>query len=539
MKEYSPELQRKLEKALQVKAAHEHELFQFPGVHAVSVQPKTTQGVRTTEFAIVVYVAKKKSATELNRNEMIPSQIDGVPTDIVEMPLRVPSSGPDMDRNNYPRLLGGAMIHSDAMVNISGDINSTQRTITSENGTLGCIAINQNTTDPSKKAVALTNAHVLLDVARTVTHDNSAVGQPDTSSLCCKSIDHTFGHIDHDVVLIGADAATNPQPPQPTGVDAGFVTLDPEMQWSAEVIASGEGGSITTEQIAGAHPVGANEALFDMSSGSAVPIFAVHKRGARTKATTGWLVAIDATVHIPYASLDRQVTKDLKLFNQLEIQPQDPTKFFALEGDSGSVILNNSRQVVGLLYGVPRDTDPPSSTATACPIADVQTKLGVTVADSATFPGVQTVPKPGAAPHAFAELPAQPAVLRQRMAAARVELERTEIGREFDVALHRHFTEIRALVNNNKRTAAVWRRIGGPAWIGEALQCLLDHRRVFPQQLQGRSFSDCWSQLTAVLHRYGSAPLVEDLKKLGPELRAFAGRSYDELLAAWETQVAT
>jgi hypothetical protein len=203
------------------------------------------------------------------------------------------------------------------------------------------------------------------------------------------------------------------------------------------------------------------------------------------------------------------------------------------------VILNNSRQVVGLLYGVPRDTDPPSSTATACPIADVQTKLGVTVADSATFPGVQTVPKPGAAPHAFAELPAQPAVLRQRMAAARVELERTEIGREFDVALHRHFTEIRALVNNNKRTAAVWRRIGGPAWIGEALQCLLDHRRVFPQQLQGRSFSDCWSQLTAVLHRYGSAPLVEDLKKLGPELRAFAGRSYDELLAAWETQVAT
>ena len=534
MKEYSPELQRKLTKALQVKAAHEHELFQLPGVHAVSVQPKTTQGVRTTEFAIVVYVVKKKSATELNRDDMVPVQIEGIPTDVVEMPLRVPSNGaPDMDRNHYPRLLGGAMIHSDDMEHVS--IN---RGI-SQNGTLGCIAINQNTNDPSKKAVALTNAHVLLDVARTTTHDNAAVGQPDTSSLCCKSIDHTFGHIDQDVVLFGIDAATHPQPPQPTGMDAGFVTLDPEVQWSAEVIASGEGDSITTEQIAGAHPVGTNEALFDMSSGTAVPIYAVHKRGARTKATTGWLIAIDTTVHTPYKSLDEQVTKDLLLFNQLEIQPQDPTKFFAMHGDSGSVIVNSSHLVVGLLFGVPEDTDPPSSHATACPIADVQTKLGVTVADSAAFPGVQTVPKPSAAPHAFAELPAQPAVLRQRMEAARVELERTEIGREFDVALHRHFTEIRSLVNSNKRTAAVWRRIGGPAWIGEALQCLLDRRRIFPQQLQGKSFSDCWSQLTAILHRYGSVPLVEDLKKLGPELRAFAGRSYDELLAAWETQVAT
>src|SRR5690242_11239507 len=127
MKEYSPELQRKLEKALQAKAAHEHELFQLPGVHAVSVQPKTTQGVRTTEFAIVVYVVKKKSATELNREDMVPAQIEGVPTDVVEMPLRVPSNGaPDMDRNHYPRLLAGAMIHSDDMEHVSGNRGTSQ-----------------------------------------------------------------------------------------------------------------------------------------------------------------------------------------------------------------------------------------------------------------------------------------------------------------------------------------------------------------------------------------------------------------------------
>lgn len=542
MKEYSPELQRKLEKALQAKAAHEHELFQFPGVHSVSVQPKTIAHKRTTEFAIVVQVVKKKRARELGPGEAIPPFIEGVPTDVIESPMRralaLPST--DTDDNNYPHVLGGAQIQSDGMIKSSVTSSTSiaiNYTISFSKGTLGCVAINQATTDARKKAVALTNAHVLLDIARTTVHDGAAVGQPDTSSLCCKSLDHTIGHTDQDGVLVAFDESANPQS-RPTGVDAAFVTLDPETEWAAEVIASGEGDSITTEKIAGVHAVGQNEALFDFSSGSGVPIYAVHKRGIRTGLTKGWLIAITATYHTPYQSLDKSITKHLKFYNQLEIQPQDPTKFFSLQGDSGSVVLNDNHQVIGLLFSGPADTDPPTTTAGANPIGEVQTKLGVIVADSLAYPGIQKVPKSATA-HAFAELPAQPAVLRQRMAAARVELERTEIGREFDVALHRHFTEIRSLVNSNKRTAAVWRRIGGPAWIGEALQCLVDRRRIFPQQLQGKSFTDSWSQLTAILHRYGSAPLVEDLKKLGPELRVFAGRSYDELLAGWETQVAT
>jgi hypothetical protein len=76
--------------------------------------------------------------------------------------------------------------------------------------------------------------------------------------------------MDQDAVLIAVDETANPQPP-PTGVNAAFVTLDPETEWSAEVIVSGEGDSITTEKIMGVHPVGSNEALFDFSSSSAVP----------------------------------------------------------------------------------------------------------------------------------------------------------------------------------------------------------------------------------------------------------------------------
>ena len=540
MKRYPPEVQEKLAKALAVKAAHEAWLFALPGVHAVSVQPKTTKGIRTTEFSIVVQVVRKKAAHELAPGAAIPPVIDGVSTDVVEAPLRMPSAAPStaMDDSVYPHVLGGAEIVSDGMTRTSAGATQGQFTVSRAKGTLGCVAINQAATALDKKAVALTNAHVLLDVALTTTHDGAAVGQPDTSSLCCKSLDHTVGHVDHDVVLTGFDATTNPQP-APTGVDAGFVTLDPGVEWAAEVITGGEGDAITTEKIAGWHAVDGTEALFDFTSGSAVPIYAVHKRGARTEATQGWLVSIDTTAILPYKSLDESVTKTLKFANQLELQPADPSKFFALAGDSGSVVLNSKAEVIGLLYGVPADTDPPATHASACPIDEVQKRLGVVVADAATFPGIQTVPKLSSAPHAFADLPAARAVVRERMKAARAELGSTEMGQQLDSALHVHFHEIRSLVNTNKRAAAIWRRIGGRVWISEVLNCLMDRKRRFPAELRGRPLNDCLDQLAAVLRRYGSQGLVLDLGTFGPELRALGGRSYDDMLAAWRAPVAS
>jgi hypothetical protein len=540
MPQYSPEVQQALARVVQVKAAHEDELFKIPGVHRISVQPKRTGGVRTAEFAIVVNVIAKKQANDIGPGEFIPPVIDGVSTDVVETGPGVATTSPSTktDDSHYPHALGGAEIVSDGATRTFHEISSTQNAINTGKGTLGCIAINQAATDPSKKAVALTNAHVLLDVAITTTHDGSGVGQPDRSSKCCHSIDNTIGHVDHDVLVTGVDANSSPSSP-PTGIDAGFVTLDPGVQWSAEIIATGQGDSITTEKVAGPHTVDETEALFEFSGDTSTPIYDIHKRGIRTGATKGWLVSIDLTLKLPYVSVDGSVTKWLKFYHQLELEPQDSTKFFALQSDSGSAVLNSASQVIGLLYGVPSDTAPTTTSATACPIAEVQTGLGVLVADSVTYPVVQTVPKPAAAAHAVTNLPAGRANLRQGVETARAELTSTDLGRELDGAIHRHLREIRGLIDRNKRTAAVWRRIGGPAWIGEVLKCLLDRGRTLPAQLEGRSLGDCIGQLAAAFQRCGSQGLADDMKCFEPELRSLAGRSYDEVFAAWRTRAAT
>ncbi len=301
------------------------------------------------------------------------------------------------------------------------------------------------------------------------------------------------------------------------------------------MIASGEGGSITTEPVAGSHPVGATEALFDTST-PPKPIYAVHKRGSRTRLTTGWLVSISYSLSIT-VTLPDGTTKTIIFPNQLKIISQDNTLYFDDHGDSGSAVLNTAHQVVGLVKAASGLSNVATSFGAACPIADVQSTLGVVIADSATYPGMQTVPAAAAAAPAAA-LPASRAALHERMASVRVELSSTEVGRALDSALHRHFGELRSLVNGNRRAAAVWRRVAGPAWIGEALSCMMDRRRIFPSELEGRGLGDCIDRFARIVRRYGSQGLIADTRRCEPAIRALAGRTYDDMLAAWREAVA-
>jgi hypothetical protein len=535
---YPPEVQSAIDRAVAAKQAHEAALFKIPGVHGVSVEPKTVKGVRTAEFAVVVHVEHKAPVESLSPGEVIPPTLDGVSTDVIEAARAVLLAGgpDDQDTNHYATLVGGVAILSATNKSFDGSrSNSAPSGLIVGSGTLGCIAINTSATDPSKKAVALSNAHVLFKPSVSVKQTGAAVGQTEICSSCCKSFDHTIGHVDHDGVYNGYDSTTSPPSP-PNGVDAAFATLDPGVKWSAAVITSGEGGSITTEPVAGAHPVGAAEALFNTTTTPPTPIYPVHKRGSRTRFTSGWLISITYTSSID-TTLPDGTKKTLIFPNQLKIISQDNTLYFDDHGDSGSVVLNTSHQVVGLVRAAAGLGNVATSFGAACPIADVQTLLGVVIADATTYPGVQTVPPAPAAAPAVAALPASQAAMRERMAVVRAELTTTEVGQELDAAVHRHFGELRGLVDVNKRAAAVWRRVSGPAWIGEALSCMMDRRRRFPSELEGRSLNDCMDQFAQVLQRYGSQSLIADMRRYEPRIRALAGRTFDELLAALRESV--
>ncbi|MCZ0990403.1 hypothetical protein [Streptomyces diastatochromogenes] len=96
----------------------------------------------------------------------------------------------------------------------------------------------------------------------------------------------------------------------------------------------------------------------------------VKKRGKRTLVTYGFVVRLISSPFVP-------------AYDQMEISGAVPfVTLFAGGGDSGSVVLNSSNQVLGLLFAIPREDLGPGlgSGGLAMPIFDVQEALQVDIA---------------------------------------------------------------------------------------------------------------------------------------------------------------
>ncbi|MGF6877244.1 hypothetical protein [Paraburkholderia sp. MM5477-R1] len=127
------------ERVQEVKRAAQARLLVLPGVHGVGIGPKLVDGRPTGELAIKIYVIRKKPLTELTTEEIIPPEIDGVKTDIVEMD--VPTLHGD-DSKERPLILGTQTMAKNGRLT----------------GTLGFLA---HTVEPQPKLVAITCQHVV------------------------------------------------------------------------------------------------------------------------------------------------------------------------------------------------------------------------------------------------------------------------------------------------------------------------------------------------------------------------------------------
>jgi hypothetical protein len=75
-----------LDRIREVKRGAAARLHAIPGVHGVGVGGKIVGGKDTGELAVAVFVVEKRRREELPEGELVPSEIDGVKTDVVEMP---------------------------------------------------------------------------------------------------------------------------------------------------------------------------------------------------------------------------------------------------------------------------------------------------------------------------------------------------------------------------------------------------------------------------------------------------------------------
>lgn len=459
------------------KRAVEGDLLRLPGVHAVGLGGKVADGRPTGGIAVQVYVVHKRPGRELDPGQRIPSEIGGIPTDVVEMP--VPRRAAE-DLKEYNPLRGGIAIEGSGPPTATGE------------GTLGCFA---RTNDADRVVVGLTNSHVIG------ADENAPVRHPtafDCGECCATTV---IGRVLNAVDTLHVTESGLPDPPASgegslpvipmwdpprppyvdsavDQVDAAIFRLEPGTCWYADIEEINE--------VRGTHDLTFDEVR-------AVD-YQVRKRGRRTGLTFGEVIGIHLSGrHTPEGP--NEVAQPY--VDQLRIGGNN--NIFAAGGDSGSVVVNDANEVVALLWGAG------GTSALASPIRAVTTALNIEIATAEEPHVLNMVPGETACP-SLAMAGGGPLLSVHVPPASLARLPLLALAEGDGGRWVRSAEEVRQLIAANRRVAAVWRNNHGPV----VARCLLSDRPM-PADVGGRAVGACVERILRVLSRYGSAALRADV----------------------------
>ncbi|WP_151524518.1 hypothetical protein [Serinicoccus kebangsaanensis] len=297
----------------------EDELLALDGVVGVDIGEKISDGEPTGEMSIIVYVEEKRAPSRVAKSQKVPAEVGGVPTDVQELVIEL-QAGPGLyagdplsDTSKHSTIRGGISIGPARHTN-AGTGGAMVR-----DSTTGAVSI-------------LTNFHVAcVDTSWSAGESVLQPGRYDSGNPATDQV----GTLTRGVIS--------------EQVDGAVVRLDTDETWEDEVVDIGAVGGSTAATVG----------------------MAVQKRGRTTEHTHGEVVSVDATVTLDYGNGVGVRT----LRHQVSIRPASGTARFSDRGDSGSVVMNGSRQVVGLLFAGARD----GSLTFANPIASVLSEMQVSL----------------------------------------------------------------------------------------------------------------------------------------------------------------
>lgn len=306
-----------IDEMVKVKRSVEDDLLARPGVTGVAVGYREVGGKRTDEIVIRVYVEAKRPAGDLSSGDLIPAEIQGHRTDVIE--AQAPTHTALTDRVR-PLPCGVWIIRPPDSA-----------------GTIGLFVRyhKPGTSKVEPTIYLLTNHHILYPAGHTILDENvyQAASVAFTSFDVVAVVDKA--HRKYGGTVDAALAQLKP------GTEYGNYVW--KCGWINVPISGGHGRSALTPDRA---KVG------DL----------VMKHGWKSKRTFGEVVAVDSTLHFKQTGVT--------LTDQFEIWQEESQKFgrsdsadFCEEGDSGAVIIQYAtkkqplhatwtRNPIGLLCGI-------------------------------------------------------------------------------------------------------------------------------------------------------------------------------------------
>jgi hypothetical protein len=304
-----------------VKQQYQQELMGKPNVVGVGVGYKVVGGQKTEVPCVIVFVRQKVAAQSLSAQEMVPAQLEGVSTDVIE-------SGPIYAQQSNTGKFRPA----------PGGVSIGHYQITA--GTLGVVVRDRN----SGERLILSNNHVLA---------NSNDANPGDPIIQPGAADGGTVGNDQIGTLLRFQPIVYDQAPEPPGCNLA-VTYAALGNFVARALGSDHRVSAYRPQqatnlvdAAVARPLNHGDVLDEIIEVGAVsgtvealPGMPVRKSGRTTALTTGEILAIDTTVSVGYGA-GRTAVFEQQLVAGAMSQP----------GDSGSLVVEaGSQRAVGLLF---------------------------------------------------------------------------------------------------------------------------------------------------------------------------------------------
>lgn len=265
---------------------HEAELLAMPNVVGVAAMLKMVSGKPTKQWSLTVLVEKKEAPSKLAKSALVPANVGGVTTDVIEV------GRPEalvFNARVRPALPGFSLGHHDITA-----------------GTFGCVVQDLRKSGGDDYLI-LSNNHVLANTNRVKPGD--LILQP--------------GPFDGGVYPADGIATLERYEPIVFGAN-GLNLVD------AAVARQTFSRNITSSIIGIAMPTGINQALVGN---------AVIKAGRTTQVTVGVVIATNATVLVGYGAA-----------GVAQFRHQILTTPMAAGGDSGSLLMNAGLNAVGLLF---------------------------------------------------------------------------------------------------------------------------------------------------------------------------------------------
>ncbi|WP_298934749.1 hypothetical protein [uncultured Ruegeria sp.] len=476
----------------------------LPNVTDVGLGLRRVNGRLTQELAVVVYVDKKRSEAELPKGAVVPRIVGNLRTDVDEElnpAFLRPSDGPPLpeDSTRVRPLLSGVSLS----------------TSPDHAGTLGFFARRNSDSKP----VLVSNYHVLyrdrdlLDIT----------GEPHEALQPPRGSDTRVGEV-VDGSIGGA-------------VDCAIALLDEEgssccckspIKHENRTRNTETGGTDNSVQMTGIRRAQVNDL--------------VTKTGRSTDRTLGRIVnaSKDVTGAVDYSDFDLPAGDSFNFTNLIMIVTWDAaagdfddTIPFGTSGDSGSAVVNEAGEIVGLYCLGFNDPANNRHFGFACHIEDVETALQITVPGTRAGLGAAPGAPIAALDHDIDTSAGEVAIGDVTFARAGVDqvaealdrmLSATPQGRAWREIFERHQYEVLKHVNRKRGVTLAWQRGAGPAWLAALVRSAQKPEYTLPQQVDGVDALMLAKAMRMALWREGSPELRADLDNFGDQLEAMIGR---------------